>query len=77
MDLRMVRFRAWELGLIASPPPCQQRDGSGRAAAGCWCFLEPAATRRSDGTIMPRKCPPYEKAPPEHVTESVGWGEDK
>jgi hypothetical protein len=55
MDLRLVRFRAWELGIIAEPPPCQLHDD--RGATGCWCFLEPAAKRNSSGILISHSCP--------------------
>lgn len=70
MDLRIVRFRAWQLGVIAEPPPCQQQDG--RGTAGCWCFKEPAATRQADGKIRARPCPTNPSDHPPPITVIVG-----
>jgi hypothetical protein len=64
MDLRLVRFRAWQLGFVPSPPPCQGSEGQR-----CWCFFEPAATRGANGKLTPHGCPP--KPPEEDSKDPV------
>jgi hypothetical protein len=75
MDLRIVRFFAWQLGAVEDPPPCQLHDG--RGSVGCWCFLPPIAKVGKGGGMISRPCPtkPPEpsNAPPAHVI--VGWDE--
>ena len=59
MDLRIVRYRAWQMGILADPPPCQLRETG--SAPGCWCLIEPAATVRPEGGgLKPASCPPRE-----------------
>jgi hypothetical protein len=73
IDLRIVRFRAYELGIIAEPPPCQLQEGKG--STGCWCYLEPAAKRNSAGTLQSRSCPPRPQDVPSPVVVNVSWDE--
>lgn len=75
MDLRVVRFRAYELGFVKEPPSCNSREG--KPTLECWCYLEPLAKRNKEGGILAHPCPtnntPTEV---EHTTVNVSWNED-